>query len=162
MFGNPTIQKIVINVGLGRLSNQPAFDDKVLPKIMTEVAKISGQKPKTTTAKKSIAGFKTRAGQIVGITVTLRGRRAHDFLSRLISSVLPRVRDFHGLDLKNVDMMGNLNIGLREHLAFPEISAEDSIYNFGLQVAVVLSKVRTRNEAIDFYRKIGIPLKKNK
>jgi len=153
-----SIQKIVINIGLGRFIDQPNFDDKILPTIMSEVAKISGQKPKTTTAKKSIAGFKTRTGQIIGIMATIRGKRAQDFINRLIVSVLPRVKDFRGIDLKNVDSAGNLNLGIKEHLAFPEISAETSTYNFGMQITIVPHGVNSRDEALDFYSKIGVPL----
>ena len=159
-MNKPIIEKVVLSVGLGKLSGQPNFEDKILGGVMAEIAKISGQKPKTTTAKKSIAGFKTRVGQIIGIMATLRGRRAHDFISRLVISTLPRVKDFRGIDTKNVDAMGNLNIGVKEHLAFPEINAEESAHNFGLQVTVVLSGVKSRDQALDFYRDIGVPLKK--
>lgn len=157
---NPTIEKVVVNVGLGRISQLPNFSDKILPGIMAEFSKITGQKPKTTTAKKAIAGFKTRTGQIIGIMATLRGGRAKDFCTRLVTSALPRVKDFRGLELSNVDTNGNLNIGIREHLAFPEIKAEESVRDFGLQVTIVLSGARSRDEAIGFYRKLGVPLKK--
>lgn len=152
------IEKIVINVGLGKLSQQPNFDDKILGGVMAQISQISGQKPKTTAAKKSIAGFKTRVGQVVGIMATLRGNRAKDFKNRLVISVLPRVKDFRGIPIRNIDENGNLNIGIRECSAFPEINAEESTHNFGLQVTMVLSGTRSRDEAIDFYRKIGIPL----
>lgn len=155
----PKIEKIVINVGLGKLSQQPNFNDKILPQIMAGIAQISGQKPKTTTAKKSIAGFKTRVGQVIGIMVTLRGKRAHDFMNRLVSTTLPRVKDFRGIPVSNIDKGGNLNIGMKEHLAFPEINAEELAINFGLQITAVIAGAHSRSEAIDFYRKIGVPLK---
>ncbi len=158
---NIKINKIVINVGVGKLSQLPNFNDKILPTITAELSRISGQKPKTTTSKKSIAGFKSRVGQIIGIVITLRGKRAIDFASRLTITALPRVKDFRGLNIENVDKNGSLNIGIREHVVFPEIKAEDSPYNFGLQVTIVLSGTTDRNEAIEYYRKIGIPLKKH-
>ncbi|MCP6720386.1 MAG: 50S ribosomal protein L5 [Patescibacteria group bacterium] len=154
------LEKIVINVGLGRLRQQSNFEEKSLPEIIKELALITGQKPAPRQAKKSIAGFKTRAGDIIGLQVTLRGKRMEDFFTRVISFVLPRVRDFRGLDLKNVDTGGNLNIGFREQFVFPEISADKSKVNFGLQVTAV-SVFESRDEAIDFYRSIGVPLKKS-
>ncbi|MDP1688864.1 MAG: 50S ribosomal protein L5 [bacterium] len=157
---NLSIKKIVVNIGVGKLSGQPNFNDKILPGIMSELAQITGQKAKTNPTKKAIAGFKTRVGQIVGVMVTLRGQRARDFCSRLVISALPRVKDFRGLLIKNVDKNGNLNIGIKEHLAFPEIKAEESARDFGLQITFVLNGVFTRDEAIEYYRKLGIPLKK--
>jgi len=154
------LEKIVINVGLGRLRQQSGnFDEKALPEIMKELALITGQKSAPRQAKKSIAGFKIREGDIVGVQTTLRGKRMEDFLKRLIGFVLPRVRDFRGIELKNVDAVGNLNIGFREQLVFPEISADKSKVNFGLQVTIV-TVLKNRDEAIDFYRSIGVPLKK--
>ncbi len=152
------LEKIVVNVGVGRLRQQAGFEDKILPAIEEEVAMITGQKPVRRQAKKSIAGFKIRAGDVVGLQVTLRGKRMEDFLKRVISFVLPRVKDFRGIDLKNIDGSGNLNIGFREQFVFPEIAAEKSKVNFGLQVTLV-TLAKTRDEAIDFYRSIGVPLK---
>ncbi len=154
------LEKIVINVGLGRLRQQSNFEDKFLPEIVKELALITGQKPSPRQAKKSIAGFKIRAGDIVGLQVTLRGKRMEDFLTRLISFVLPRVRDFRGLDLNSVDAGGNLNIGFKEQFVFPEISADKSKVNFGLQVTIV-TVLESKDEAIDFYRLVGVPLKKS-
>ena len=156
----PVIEKIVINVGLGRLSQMPNFSDKVLPAIILDVSRIAGQKPKPTTAKKSIAGFKLREGATIGLAATLRGKRANDFVSRLVTTAMPRVKDFRGIDLGNIDSAGNLNLGIREHLVFPEINAEQTPTNFGLQITFVVRGVNSRNEAIDFYRSIGLPLKK--
>jgi len=156
----PRIEKIAINIGLGRMSQQPNFEDKVLPLVMKELALITGQKPAPTVAKKSIAGFKMRSGQIIGLKVILRRGRMNDFLERLINAVFPRFRDFKGLDLANIDNKGNLNIGFRDHLVFPEINPEDSKIDFGLEVSIV-SSAKTREEAIELYRLLGIPLKKN-
>ena len=118
----PKVEKIVINVGVGRLSQQPNFEEKVLPVIVKELAVITGQKPVMTKAKKSIAGFKTRAGQIVGLKVSLRRKRKEDFLGKLVHVVLPRLRDFRGIDPHAVDASGNLHIGLPDYFVFPEIN----------------------------------------
>jgi len=131
------LEKIVINVGVGRLSQQSNFEEKILPQIMRDIAVIAGQAPRVRRAKKSIAGFKVREGQIVGVCVTLRGRRMVDFFNRLIMIVLPRVRDFRGIDPKVVDNGGVLNVGLREHLVFNEINPEESTLIFPLEISVV-------------------------
>ncbi len=153
------MEKIVVSVGLGKLRNQPSFEDKVLPAVEGELAVITGQKPARRQAKKSIAGFKTRTGDIIGLQVTLRGKMMADFLKRLVNLVIPRVKDFRGIDPKNIDERGNLNVGFREQFVFPEISAEKSRVNFGLQVTMVVF-AKNRNDAIEFYRSIGVPLKK--
>ncbi len=153
------IEKVVVNAGIGRAGQQPQFEDKILPEIEREFATITGQKPSERQAKKSIAGCKTRAGQIVGLTATLRGARMEDFMQRLINLALPRVKDLRGLPLTNVDTNGNLNIGLREQTMFPEVDLEKTKVTFGVQVTIV-PKVKNRDSAIDFYRRCGVPLKK--
>lgn len=155
------LEKIVVNVGVGRLSQQSNFQEKILPEITKELALITGQKPSPRGAKKSIAGFKTRTGDIVGLKVTLRGKRMNDFLKRLIEISMPRVKDFRGINLKNVDRSGNLNIGFKEQYIFPEIKAETSKVHFGLQVTLVPT-LKDREKAIDFYRRLGVPLKNPK
>ncbi|MDI6821106.1 MAG: 50S ribosomal protein L5 [Patescibacteria group bacterium] len=155
------LEKIVVNIGVGKLRNQSQFEEKILPEIISELAMITGQKPATRAAKKSIAGFKTRTGDIVGLQVTLRRRRMLDFLNRLVRIVLPRVKDFRGIDLKNVDEHGQLNIGFREQYVFPEIVIEKSRISFGLQVTLV-TMIKNRESAIDFYRLVGAPLKHQK
>jgi len=152
------IEKIVISTGVGKFRNESQFEQKILPEIVKELSLITGQKPAYTTARKSISGFKVRAGQLVGLKVTLRGKRMRDFLFRLINLVLPRVKDFRGIDLKSIDEKGCLNIGFREHYAFPEIDLEKSNVRFGLQVTIV-PKVRNREKAIEIYKQIGMPLK---
>ncbi len=153
------IEKIVVNAGIGRISGQAQFEDKILPEIKKDLAAITGQKPSERKAKKSIAGFKTREGQIVGLTATLRGVRMADFFERLVNLALPRVKDFRGLALSNVDTNGNLNIGFREQTVFPEINLEKMKVTFGVQVTIV-PKEKRRNSAIDFYRAHRVPLKK--
>ena len=154
------LEKVVVNVGVGNKAvSQSGFDSKILPEIIKELSELTGQKPATRAATKSIAGFKLRQGMIVGLKVTLRGKRMIDFVERLNKIVLPRLRDFRGLELKNVDQGGGLSIGLQDHLVFPEINPETSKVNFGLQITLV-PKVKDRESAIDFYRQIGVPLKK--
>ena len=113
----PKIEKIVINMGVGRATQQPSL----LEGAVTDLTKISGQKPIITKAKDSIAGFKLREGMAIGCKVTLRSERMYEFLDRLITIALPRVRDFRGVSGKGFDRRGNYNMGLREQLVFPEI-----------------------------------------
>ncbi len=155
---SPTLQKIVVSSGLGKMRLQNAqFEDKVLPEIVKEFASIVGQTPAITRAKKSVAGFKVREGEAVGIVASLRGRRMNDFLTKLGSAVLPRVRDFKGISAKHIDRNGNISIGFKDQSVFPEINPEASKYNFGLEITLV-SNIRDREEAIAFYREKGLPL----
>lgn len=157
-YAVPKVEKVVINVGVGRQSQQAGFEDKILPEIIKSVSAITGQKPRTTIAKKSISGFKVREGQIVGIKATLRGARMHDFLKKLITTVFPRVRDFRGIDVKVVDNQGNLSVGFKENVVFPEISAETSKADFGAEVTLV-TRAKNRDEAIALYKLMGMPFK---
>ncbi len=156
---NKSIEKIVVSVGIGRLSQQPNFEDKILPELIKDLSLITGQKPAVCKAKKSIAGFKIRTGQIIGLKIVLRRKRMYDFLEKLIKMVFPRVRDFRGIDLKHMDAQGNLSVGLKEHTVFPEINPENSKVDFGLEISIVI-KVKNREEAIMLYRQLGLPLKK--
>lgn len=155
---NVALAKIVVNSGVGKLRNQVQFDDKILPEIEKEFAAITGQQPAERKAKKSISAFKIREGEVVGLQVTLRKQRMHDFLNKVVNVVLPRVKDFRGLELSCVDHDGNLNFGFREQSVFPEINTEKSRTAFGVQVTVV-PKVKDRAHAIDLYRSLGVPLK---
>ena len=155
----PKIEKIVVNIGVGKLSQHPNFD-KNLEFILNDISLITGQKPALTAAKKSIAGFKIRANQTVGLKTTLRRLKMHDFLQRLINVVFPRTKDFRGISVNNIDNSGNLNIGIREHVVFPEISADTMKFDFGFQISIV-SNAKTREEAIELYKLSGIPLKKH-
>ena len=154
------IEKVVVNTGLGRFSSNPNFE-KTLPEIINEMATLTGQKPSPRPSTQSISGFKVRAGAIIGLKTTLRKKRMADFLTRVIKIVLPRIRDFRGLNLKNVDQKGNLNIGIKEHSVFPEINLEQSKANFGLQITVVPKNIKNREGAIKLYRDLGIPLQKS-
>lgn len=153
------LEKAVVDAGVGRLSQTPNFEEKALVQVSRDLALMTGQKPQIRRAKKSIAGFKIREGQIVGVRVTLRRGRMVDFFERLITIVLPRVRDFSGLDVKNVDEHGVLNIGIRDQLVFPEIAPEQSPVSFSLGIALV-PQVRNRAKALATWRALGVPLKK--
>ena len=128
----PKVEKVVINVGVGKTLKDP----KMLEAIIEDVKRIAGQTPVKTIAKKSIAGFKIREGQVVGLMVTLRGTRMYDFLEKLVRVALPRVRDFRGLDPKKFDGHGNYNIGIREQIVFPETTREHLEYTFSLEVNI--------------------------
>lgn len=123
-----------------------------------ELALISGQRPAPRGAKKSIAGFKIRQGDVVGLMVTLRGKKMRDFLERLTKIVLPRVRDFRGINPKAIDRQGNLTLGFREHTVFPEINTDEAHVDFGLEVTLV-AKVRNADEGYILYKSLGVPLK---
>lgn len=156
------LDKIVINAGVGRMStSQQQFEEKALRQILSDIASFSGQKAQIRRAVKSISGFKLREGQIVGVRVTLRGKRMVDLFERLVTMVLPRVKDFGGVALRAVDHGGCLNIGFREQYVFPEIVSEESILAFPLQVTLV-PKRSGREEAIATYRSLGMPFKKEK
>src|SRR3990167_6004341 len=130
----PRLEKIVINVGLGR-----GKDDKKLFEAATNtLTKITGQRPIQTTAKKSIAAFKLREGNKVGLKVTLRGERMYEFLDRLINVVLPRLRDFHCVSVKSFDKDGNYCLGLSDQSVFPELTFEETTTTHGLQIIIVV------------------------
>jgi len=154
------IEKVVVNIGVGRLAQDANFKDKILPAIMEELAIITGQRPAPRPAKKSIAGFKVRAGTTVGLKVTIRRTRMKEFLEWLINIVIPRVRDFRGIDHKAIDKQGNLTLGIKDNIVFPEINPEQAKINFGMQITIVLKNIRNRSEALAFYRALKMPLKK--
>ena len=153
------LEKVVIDVGVGRLSQQPNFEEKALVQVMNDVASITGQRPQVRRAKKSIAGFKTREGQIVGVKVTLRRKKMVDFFEKLVKIILPRVRDFTGIEQTTVDKAGVLNLGIKEHTVFPEINPEKSPITFSFGIAIVPKK-RNRGEAMKTYFELGVPLRK--
>lgn len=154
----PKVSKVVINVGLGRMSQQTGYNDKILPEVLNELSQIVGQRPRTNPSKKSIAGFKMRQGQIIGAKTTLRGERMYAFIDKLNKLVMPRVRDFKGIDPKNIDAHGNLSIGFKDHLVFPEITPEHSKADFGMQITFVTT-AKNKEEAVELLKLIGVPLK---
>lgn len=151
----PTLKTVTLNIGLG----SGLKDAKFLETAQNTLVRISGQKPVSTKARKSIAGFKIREGNVVGMKVTLRGPRMWEFMDRLISVSLPRVRDFRGLSNKAFDGKGNYSIGLKEHTAFPEIRSDEIELIHGLQVTIATS-AKTDDEARSLLKHLGLPLKK--
>lgn len=152
----PRVEKIVVNVGVGKNFR----DEKTRTEIKKNLSAITGQKPAETTAKKDIAGFKLRRGTTVGLKVTLRGARMHDFLERLIRVALPRTRDFKGIPLKSLDKKGNVNIGVKEYTVFPEINNEEVGIIFGLEITIVTT-AKTDKEAVELLRLMGFPWQKS-
>ena len=148
----PRIMKVIVSSGVGKKR-----DKKQLEVIEDRLAKITGQKAAPRAAKTSIASFKVREGDTVGLQVTLRGARMYDFLDKLIHIALPRTRDFRGLSAKAIDDMGNITIGIKENTIFPETSDEDLKDVFGLAITVVTT-AKTKAEAEAFFRHIGLPL----
>jgi len=146
--------KVVINA-----CREDFKEKELMNQVMNDFMIITGQKPIKTRAKKSIANFKIREGQELGVKVTLRSRKMKDFVGRLVNAVLPRVRDFQGLDAKSFDGSGNLTIGIKEHTVFPEINPEKSPQPFSLEVVLVTS-AKNDKEGIDLLRKEwGFPIK---
>lgn len=152
------LEKVVVSTGLGRMRQRPGFEEKILPEIVKEMALITGQKPAPRQARKSIAGFKVRAGDVIGLSTTLRGKRMKDFVKRLVEVALPRIRDFRGIDPKRIDEQGNLTIGLREHIVFPEVNPDETKIDFGLEVTLVTS-TKDKEESIKLLKELGVPLK---
>ena len=148
----PRLEKIVISTGVGAVKDQKRRD-----LIVDRLSKITGQAPAPRQAKKSIATFKIRTGDIAGYQITLRGARMRSFFDKLIHIVLPRVKDFRGIKPSAIDEMGNISIGLREHSVFPETSDEDSKDIFGIAVTIVTS-AKNKKEAEGYLRHLGVPL----
>ena len=158
----PQIKKVVVNTSFGRLIAGKGKQDaeKAYKEILGALALIVGQRPVLTKARKSISGFKLREGTPVGAKITIRGDKMYDLLERLINITLPRTRDFSGLELSSVNKEGNLTIGIKEHIIFPEISAEDIKRIFGLEITVVTNS-KSKKEGIALFRLLGFPLKKD-
>ncbi len=148
----PRIMKVVVSSGVGKKR-----DKKQLEVIEDRLAKITGQKPSACPAKISIASFKVREGDTIGLQVTLRGARMYDFIDKLIHIALPRTRDFRGLKATAIDDMGNITIGIKENTIFPETSDEDLKDVFGFAVTIVTT-AKSKAEAEAFFRHIGMPL----
>jgi large subunit ribosomal protein L5 len=153
----PRIEKIVINVGLGR-----GKDDKKLIEVATNtLRKITGQQPIQTKAKKSIASFKLREGNVIGLKVTLRDEKMYEFMDRLINIVLPRLRDFHGVKNKAFDKSGNFSIGIIEQSVFPELTFEETTTAHGLQAVFVINTEKAEYSKL-LLEKFGMPFEKIK
>ena len=151
----PKLEKIVINMGVGDATG----NSKLLDAAVADLAKISGQKPVITRAKKSIAGFKVREGQAIGCKVTLRGDQMYNFMDKLISISLPRVRDFRGVSSKAFDGRGNYTMGIKEQLIFSEIDYDDVVKVRGMDI-VFVTTAKSNDEAYDLLNGLGIPFRK--
>ena len=150
----PRIEKIVINMGLGEATQNV----KMMDPLVNDLGSIAGQKPVTTRAKKSIAAFKVREGMPIGAMVTLRGDRMYEFLDRLISIALPRVRDFRGVSPKSFDGRGNYTLGVRDQLIFPEIDYSKVDKTKGMNISITTT-ARTDAEGMSLLRNMGMPFR---
>jgi len=148
----PSLDKIVLNIGCG----EAVADSKKIKSAENDLMLIAGQKPVITRAKKSIAGFKVREDMPLGVKVTLRGDRMYEFLDRLITVAMPRIRDFRGVSVKSFDGRGNYAMGLKEHLVFPEINFDKIDVNWGMDI-VIATTAKTDDEALALLRAFNMP-----
>lgn len=153
----PRLDKVVVNVGINRANME---GKEMLELIMSSLSKITGQKPVQRLSRKAISNFKIRKGLVVGAVVTLRGKRMEEFLDRLVSFVLPRIRDFRGLPTK-LDGHGNYAIGLTDHTVFPEVPSGDVQKTFGLQIQIT-TKAKDDAAARALFKQMGIPFRPEK
>ena len=151
----PRVEKVIINIGLG----EALQDAKVLDAASTDIATITGQKPVVTRARKSIANFKIREGNAIGVMVTMRGSQMWEFLDRLLNATLPRIRDFRGVSPKAFDGRGNFSLGVQEQLIFPEIDYDKIDRVRGMQINIVTS-ARTDEEGTRLLELLGMPFSK--
>ena len=156
----PKIEKVIINTGFGKLVVGKTSDEqkKIRESILNDLALICGQRPILTEAKKAISAFKIRKEMPLGARVTLRKKRMFDFLERLIHIALPRSRDFRGINPKSFDKKGNLTIGIKEHITFPEVSPEKIKQIFGFEITIVTT-AKSREEGIELLKLMGFPIK---
>jgi large subunit ribosomal protein L5 len=152
----PHLTKVVLNVGFGHHAKEKEF----MASVEKGLTKISGQKPVFTEAKKSISAFKIREGLTIGAKVTLRGDRMYDFVEKLVGITFPRVRDFRGISEKAVDRNGNLTVGFKEFVSFPEIHVEEVDNVFGLEVCLA-SNAKNNAEGLALFHELGFPFKKD-
>lgn len=150
----PKIVKVVVNSGVGSFS-----DKKKIDVVTDRLAKITGQKPIKKGAKKSIASFKSREGDVVGVQVTLRGEKMWSFLDRLFNLALPRTKDFRGISLNAIDDMGNYTLSVKEHSVFPETADEDLKDVFGFS-ATLVTNLKNKSDTLEFFKHLGFPFKK--
>lgn len=149
------IEKVILNIGEG----EGASEENAIKSAVQDLTAISGQKPKITQARKAISGFKIREGDAIGLMVTLRGRRMNDFLKKLMTIVLPRLRDFQGVSLKSFDGHGNYNLGISEQIVFPEIDYSKVDKIRGMQITIV-TNTRSDEKAKKLLQEIGMPFAK--
>jgi len=156
-YSLPRLRKIVVNMGVGKA----LLDKNRMGQAAEQLAQITGQKAQITKAKTSVSGFRLREGNEIGCRVTLRGRRMYEFLDRLISIALPRIRDFRGVNPKSFDGHGNYSLGLSEQMVFPEIDADKVNFTQGMDVTFVTS-TNNDDEARDLLRAFGMPFREDK
>lgn len=156
VMASPRLVKVVVSSGTGSGVKRNKDHNKL---VMDRLTKITGQKPAIRGAKKSIATFKTRIGDPIGVLVTLRGARMYGFLDKLINVAIPRTKDFRGIDKKIVDNIGNLTMSVKEHTIFPETGDEELKDVFGMGITIVTT-AKNKAEATDFFEQIGMPFKK--
>ncbi len=157
----PKIEKVVINTSFGKIISGKTSQEteKIIKAILKDLFLITGQKPLLIKAKKSISGFSLRAGSSVAAKITLRKKRMYDFLERLIYIALPRSRDFRGVKTDSFDAFGNLAIGIKEHICFPETSIDKEKTIFGLEV-VIRTTAKNKEESVELLKSLGFPIKK--
>jgi len=150
----PRLERIVVNTGIGKWMDNKEIKNRVAK----DMGVIAGQKAVLTRATKAIAGFKIKVGDEIGVSATLRGGRMYDFLERLIVATLPRIRDFRGISQRNFNDRGNVSIGIKEHIVFPEVDSENADTIFGLQVNIV-NTASTKEEGIMLLKQMGLPIR---
>jgi len=151
----PKIEKVSVNIGINARNSDSNYVENV-EKIVT---RITGQKPIKTKARKAISAFKIREGMVVGVKATVRGQIMYDFLDKLVQIAIPRIRDFRGLNLKNIDSQGNLTLGIKEHNVFPEIKSDDVEKIYGLEISITTS-ANTYEEGVELFKTLGFPFQK--
>ncbi|MBU1089804.1 50S ribosomal protein L5 [Patescibacteria group bacterium] len=160
----PQISKVKVSVGVGKIARKSgssnAMDETMIEKISNNIATITNQKPCTHKSKKAISNFKLREGMIIGLSVTLRGNRALDFINKLVNIALPRVRDFRGLSLKSFDGNGNYSIGLKDYTVFPEVMPEDAETVHGIEITICTT-TNSDEEAKALLATLGFPFQKD-
>ncbi|KKR07798.1 MAG: 50S ribosomal protein L5, large subunit ribosomal protein L5 [Candidatus Peregrinibacteria bacterium GW2011_GWE2_39_6] len=154
-MANPKISKVTINIGIG---SYVQTGDKNFEPILSNVAALTGQKPVVAKARKAISNFKLRIGMPVGVTVTLRGKRLKDFLSRLINIALPRIRDFRGISVRGFDGKGNYTLGIKEVTVFPEVNPDNINRNHGLQITIQTT-AKTNRQGYELLKGMGFPFR---
>ncbi|MDD5033023.1 MAG: 50S ribosomal protein L5 [Candidatus Pacebacteria bacterium] len=150
----PKIEKVSINIGTGSIK-----DEEQKKRMESNLTLIIGQKLSTRPAKKSIASFKTRKGMPLGFGATLRGKRMYDFLNKMVFVALPRRRDFRGLDINSVDESGNLTVGFKDNLVFPEMAGQDIKHSFGFS-ATIVTTAKNKKEGVEFFKAMKFPFSK--
>lgn len=163
VYAVPKLEKIVVNSGVGKMVNarkgkETDTDEGLIEDLISEFTLIVGQKPQIVRARKSISSFKLRMGMIAGVRVTLRGVKMYDFLARLIDIAFPRTRDFQGLEKKSVDGSGNMTIGIREQIIFPEIPHDKVQQMWGMEVTIV-TNAKNKEEGLELLMQLGVPFR---